>query len=61
MTEGRKRERPLFLDMGPDDALARFIQTDPAELKRRLNEKKPPPKRGKGVGGKRGNPKPQAG
>jgi hypothetical protein len=41
-----KRERPLHLDMDPDEALARFLQTDPGELKRRLDKKKPPPKRG---------------
>jgi len=40
-----KREKPLHLDMNPDEALARFLQTEPEELKRRL-EKKPPPKRG---------------
>lgn len=59
MTEGGSRERPLFLDMDPDEALARFIQTDPAELKRRLDAKKAPPKRGKGVAG-RTKPKPGA-
>ena len=56
MTE--KREKPLFLDMDPDEALARFIQTDPAELRARLEVKKPPPKRGKGAGGREG-PKPR--
>lgn len=53
-----KREKPLFLDMDPDEALARFIQTDPVELKRRLETKKTPPKRGKGVVGREG-PKPR--
>lgn len=55
----QKRERPLFLDMEPGEALARFIQTDPKELKERLDKKKPPPKRGQGVDGKaRTKPKP---
>jgi hypothetical protein len=49
VTNGEKRERPLHLDMDPDEALERFMQTDPAELKRRLDNKKPPPKRGQGV------------
>lgn len=49
MTNGEKRERPLHLEMDPDEALERFMQTDPAELKRRLDKKKPPPKRGQGV------------
>lgn len=54
-----KRERPLYLDMDPDEALARFMQTEPAELKERLDEKRPPPKRGRSVEkGKR--PKPLA-
>lgn len=44
-----KREKPLFLDMDPDEALARFIQTEPAELKRRLETKRPPPRRGPSV------------
>lgn len=55
MTE--KREKPLHLDMDPDEALARFLQTDTAELKRRLHKKKAPPKRGQGVRGKK-RPKP---
>lgn len=58
MTGNRRREPPLFLDMNPDEALARFMQTDPKELKGRLEKKKPPPKRGQGVVGKSGNPKP---
>jgi len=49
VTNGEKRERPLHLDMVPDEALERFMQTDPAELKRRLDKKKPPPKRGPGA------------
>lgn len=51
MTE--KREKPLYLDMDPDEALARFLQTDPDELKRRLDKKKAPPKRGQGVAGRK--------
>ena len=57
MTDDRKREKPLYLDMNPDEALERFIQTDPKELKRRLDKKKAPPKRGQDVG-RRGRPKP---
>lgn len=54
-----KREKPLYLDMDPDEALERFVQTDPAELKRRLDKKKAPPKRGQGVETKsRPKPKP---
>jgi len=49
MTNGKKREKPLYLDMDPDEALDRFIQTDPKELQRRLDKKKAPPKRGQGV------------
>lgn len=45
MTDDRKREKPLYLDMDPDESLGRFIQTDPKELKRRLDKKKGPPKR----------------
>lgn len=58
MTDERKREPPLFLDMDPDEALERFIHTDPAELKRRLEQKKPPPKRGQGAG-RKPQPKPR--
>lgn len=28
----RKLEPPLYLDMSPDEALRRFLQTDPAEV-----------------------------
>ncbi|MFU7527552.1 hypothetical protein [Qipengyuania sp. ASV99] len=56
MTNGEKRERPLHLDMDPDEALARFMQTDPVELKRRLDKTKTPPKRGPGVA-KKSKPK----
>jgi hypothetical protein len=58
MTNGEKREKPLYLDMDPDEALARFMQTDPGELKRRLDKKKPPPKRGPGAANKT-KPKPE--
>lgn len=45
-----QRERPLGLDMPFDEALERFIGTDPKELpdKVKLTRKKPPPKRGPG-------------
>lgn len=52
-----KRERPLYLDLDPDEALERFLQTDPDELKRRLDKKKAPPERGRGVE-RRKRPKP---
>lgn len=58
MTNGKKREKPLYLDMSPDEALERFIQTDPKELKRRLDKKKGPPKRPQGVE-KKARPKPK--
>lgn len=53
-----KREKPLYLDMDPDEALERFMQTKPAELKRRLDKKKAPPKRGQGFD-KKARPKPK--
>ena len=40
-----KREKPLYLDMDTDEALSRFLQTDPKELKDRLDKKRGPPKR----------------
>lgn len=49
------RERIAALEGALNELAAR--QTDPAELRARLEVKKPPPKRGKGVGGK-GGPKP---
>ncbi len=30
---GRKYESPLHIDMDPDEALERFVKTDPAEVK----------------------------
>lgn len=59
MTDPASRERPLGLDMDPDEALERFIGVDPRELPEsvKLTRKKPPPKRGPGVGKKR-DPKP---
>lgn len=36
--KGKKLERPLYLDMPADEALARFIQTKPEEVE-------PPPGR----------------
>lgn len=32
MTERKPREKPLGLDMDPDEALKRFIGVDPREL-----------------------------
>jgi len=52
VTNGNKREKPLYLDMDPDEAFERFLQTDPKELKDRIDKKKAPPKRGQGVDGK---------
>lgn len=47
MTEKQKRERPLGLDMDPDEALERFIGVDPNELdENKKLKKKPPSKRG---------------
>ena len=48
MTDKKTRERPLGLDMDPDEALARFLQTDPLDIpdNKKLDTKKPPPKRG---------------
>lgn len=45
MTE--KREKPLALDMPFDEALERFVLTDPAELPDsvKLRQKEGPPKR----------------
>jgi hypothetical protein len=31
--KGRKLERPLYLDLPTDEALARFIRTKPEEVK----------------------------
>ena len=49
-----ERESPLGLDLDPDEAFARFLGVDPAELPRdaRLKQKKRPPKRPPGVNGK---------
>ena len=44
----KKQERPLYLDMPADDALARYIQTKPEEVE-------PPPSRKR----KRPRPKPR--
>lgn len=43
---------PEFPRNFPDEALERFLQTDPHELQRRPDKKKPPPKRGQGVQGR---------
>lgn len=47
MTERKTREKPLGLDMDPDEALERFIGVDPYELPDnvKLGEKRGPPKR----------------
>lgn len=49
MTERKPREKPLGLDMDPDEALERFLGVDPAELpdnvKLRQTKKEGPPKR----------------
>ena len=45
MTDKKKTQPPLFLDMDTDDALARFIGTDPKEVQEsmdRAKQKKPP-------------------
>ncbi|GEM_PF-5392433 len=44
MTESR-REPPLYIDMDANEALERFIQTDPKEVEesiKRSKQKKPP-------------------
>lgn len=53
MTERSTREKPLGLDMDPDEALERFMGVDPRELPEstKLKRKKPPPKRGPGDAG----------
>jgi len=59
MTDRKPREKPLYLDMDPDEALERFLQTEPEEVRRLIEKKKPPPKRGQGVETKAGSkPKP---
>lgn len=60
MTNGKTREKPLHLEMDPDEALERFMQTDPGELQRRLDTKKPPPKRGPSAAGKKRSKPPLA-
>lgn len=61
MTDRKPRERPLFLDMDPDEALERFLQTDPEEV-RRLVDKTPPAEAGEGsAGGLYQAPKEEAG
>ena len=47
----KEREKPLGLDMDPDEAFARFLGVNPAELPEnvRLRQKKGPPKRPPGV------------
>ena len=64
MTERKTREKPLGLDMDPDEALARLIGVDPGELpdnvKLRTGKKEGPQKRPpspKGLGKDRPHPK----
>lgn len=59
MTEKKTRERPLGLDMDPDEAFERFLGVDPDELDdNKKLKKKPPPKRGSGTK-RRSGPKPK--
>lgn len=59
MTEGKQREKPLGLDMDPDEALERFIGVDPSELPDniKLGKRRGPPKRPPGVDDKPSHPK----
>lgn len=58
MTDETKRQKPLYLDMDPDEALRRLIETDPDELpgqKKRHRKKeggRSPPSRKIGKKGK---------
>lgn len=47
MTNKPTREKPLGLDLDPDEALERFIGVDPKELPEnvKLQRKRGPPKR----------------
>ena len=61
MTEKQTRAKPLGLDMDPDEAFRRLLQTDPADIPHsaNLHKKKPPPKRrGQEIDGKP-RPKPR--
>lgn len=59
MNDPKQREKPLGLDMDPDEALERFLGVDPAELPDnvKLKKEKGPPKRSPRVGRKRSDPK----
>lgn len=61
MTDRKPREKPLGLDMDPDEALERFLGVNPAELPDsvKLKQKRGPPKRPPGVD-KKAVPKPPA-
>lgn len=59
MTERKQREKPLGLDMDPDEALERFLSVAPRELPVKLRQKKGPPKRPPGID-KKARPKPKA-
>jgi hypothetical protein len=57
MTKGIKHPSPLRIDMGFDEALARFAKTKPSEVEasiKRAKQKKPP-------GGKKRKRKPSGG
>jgi hypothetical protein len=54
MAKGAKYPSPLRLDIDPDEALARFIRTDPKEVEeniRRSKKKMPPGSKKKPPGG----------
>ncbi len=47
MTDKKTRERPLGLDIDPDEAFERFLGVDPDEIdENKKLKKRPPPKRG---------------
>lgn len=62
MTERKTREKPLGLDMDPDEALERFLGVDPDELPDsvKLKRERGPPKRPPGVDTKRSRTKRKA-
>lgn len=62
MTERKTREKPLGLDMDPDEAMERFIGVDPHELPDnvKLGKKRGPPKRPPGVDAKPSRPEGKA-
>ncbi len=56
----RKIEPPLYLEMDPDEALERFIGTDPAEVEKliKASKKRRPPPKGRAEGGGKIRPGP---